>query len=377
MYLSSLRKQNHQLVSATLALHANGELLPDSYVIDVEQFKANAIAIKKSADQYGIKLFGMTKQFGRVPYLANMLIELGYAGIVAVDFKEARILKKSGIKVSHIGHLVQPPESMIKEIVKDYKPDVITVYSIDKACSISEAALQVGRVQRVLVKFFDEDDLLYVNQESGFPLSKMDSVMQSLSQLKGIKLEGITHFPCFLYDGVKMAPTQNLTTLLKVKSRWPKAMTLGQVNMPSATCCQTLPTIAQYGGTHAEPGHALTGTFPANVDGSQPEQLAMLYLSEISHQFGDNSYCFAGGYYRRGNLKQCLIDGGVFNVSNEDESSIDYHLKVTGKHSVGSAVIMAFRTQVFVTRSDVVLLDGVHSGLPKVIGRYTALGESI
>ncbi|MFC1234696.1 YhfX family PLP-dependent enzyme [Vibrio sp. F74] len=377
MFLDALEKQNSSLINAAIALHANGELLPDSYIIDVEQFRKNALKIKQQADALGIKLYCMTKQFGRNPYLAKLLEDMGFEGVVAVDFKEARVLHKSGIKISHIGHLVQPPESMLREIIRDIQPEVITVYSLEKAQSISKIASELNVKQRILVKFYDKDDLLYINQESGFSLSTMSDVLAKLSKLEGIIIEGITHFPCFLHDGKSVKPTNNLKTLLSVKKNWPSSIQLNQLNIPSATCCETLPMIHDFGGTHGEPGHALTGTFPANADGSQPEKIAMLYLSEVSHHYVDDSYCFAGGYYRRGHLNKALVNGQKVLVSNDEPSSIDYHLKLAGKHAIGLPVIMAFRTQIFVTRSDVVLVDGIQTGSPKIIGRYTALGDPI
>lgn len=377
MFLDALKKQNASLIDVTLALHAKGKLLPDSYIIDVEQFCENALQIKKNADALGIKLYSMTKQFGRNPYLAKRLEDMGYEGVVAVDFREARVLHRSGIKVGHIGHLVQPPQSMLREIIRDIQPEVITVYSLEKAQLISDIACELQVKQRVLVKFYDKTDVLYVNQESGFPIDTMPAVLSRLSELDGIIVEGATHFPCFLHDGERIQPTNNLQTLRNVEKNWPASIPLNQVNMPSSTCCETLPMISQFGGTHGEPGHALTGTFPANTDGTQPEKIALLYLSEVSHHFEDVSYCFGGGFYRRGNLDKALINGQKVTISNDEPSSIDYHLKLEGLHAIGTPVIMSFRTQVFVTRSDVILIDGIQSGSPKIIGRYTALGDQI
>ncbi|MDE1239744.1 YhfX family PLP-dependent enzyme [Vibrio aestuarianus] len=378
MFLKALRRQNSKLIDATLTLHKQGKLLPDSYIVDLEQFKCNAKLIKDKADEFGIRLYGMTKQFGRNATLAKVLQEIGYEGIVAVDYKEARILHRQGIKISHIGHLVQPPESVLREVIQEIQPEVITVYSLAKAQSISDIAFALGVKQKVLVKFINDRDILYVNQESGFPLSEIDNVLNELTEMPGIELEGLTHFPCFLHDGESTKPTLNVNSLVRAKEHWiSSSRPLNQVNMPSATCCTTLPMIHEFGGTHGEPGHALTGTFPENRDGSQPERIAMLYLSEISHHHKCDSYCFAGGYYRRGNLDNALIDSEFVKVSNDDTNSIDYHLKVEGIHKVGTPLIMAFRTQVFVTRSDVVIVDGIQSGQPKVLGRYTALGDPI
>lgn len=36
---------------------------------------------------------------------------------------------------------------------------------------------------------------------------------------------------------------------------------------------------------------------------------------------------------------------------------------------------MAFRFQIFVTRSDVVIMEGIHKGKPEIVGVYDSLGR--
>ena len=183
MFLTALQQQNPALIACAVQLLNDGVVLPDTYVIDVDQFKQNAKLIKQQADVFNIRLYAMTKQFGRNPVLAKMLTqELGYDGIVCVDFKEARYFQQQGITVSHVGHLVQPPSQFIKALVETIKPEVVTLYSLEKAQELSVAASQVNYNQSVLVKFFQEGDSLYPNQEAGFPLSTLPQVLKSISQ---------------------------------------------------------------------------------------------------------------------------------------------------------------------------------------------------
>ncbi|MGU4934810.1 YhfX family PLP-dependent enzyme, partial [Escherichia coli] len=60
-----------------------------------------------------------------------------------------------------------------------------------------------------------------------------------------------------------------------------------------------------------------------------------------------------------------------------DDSSIDYTLPLAGEHPVSSAVVLCFRTQIFITRSDVVLVSGIHHGEPEIVGRYDSLGNPL
>ncbi len=82
---------------------AAGQDRPDSWVIDVDQILENGKRLIETARLYGIELYLMTKQFGRNPWLAEKLLALGYSGIVAVDYKEARVMRRAGLPVAHQG----------------------------------------------------------------------------------------------------------------------------------------------------------------------------------------------------------------------------------------------------------------------------------
>ena len=55
--------------------------------------------------------------------------------------------------------------------------------------------------------------------------------------------------------------------------------------------------------------------------------------------------------------------------------AIDYHFGLDQACAVGETVIMAFRFQVFVTRSDMVLIEGVSSGNAAVASVWDSLGN--
>ena len=78
MFLERLQKDNPKFLDAIVKLQQEGALLPDSYAVDMEQFRENAVAIVSSAKEKGIKLYFMLKQIGRNPVLAQELVKLGY-----------------------------------------------------------------------------------------------------------------------------------------------------------------------------------------------------------------------------------------------------------------------------------------------------------
>ena len=131
MFVKQILERNPELVQAAFELHTKGRLLPDSYIIDVDAFCANAAAILAEARRHNFQLYFMLKQLGRNPYLAQKLVEMGYPGAVAVDFKEAQTMMEHRIPIGNVGHLVQIPEAMLEKVVA-YGADVITVYSKEK-----------------------------------------------------------------------------------------------------------------------------------------------------------------------------------------------------------------------------------------------------
>ncbi|TNH05769.1 alanine racemase [Testudinibacter sp. TR-2022] len=381
MFISALKKQNPRLIASALKLWKSGTILPDSYIIDVGQVLSNGKKLLNCAKQYDISLYLMAKQFGRNPYLSQRLLELGFAGMVAVDYKEARHYYSHQLLVAHLGHLVQTPTAMLKQVLEQ-QPEVITVYSFEKVQQIAKVAAQLGKTQPLLIKVCADGDVFYPGQESGIYLSDLADFVEQVKPLTSVKIVGVTHFPCLLLDERQrtLAATHNFHSLIKAKQILEKrAIRVSQINAPSSTCINGLPLLAEMGATHAEPGHALTGTMPLNVTGDQPEAIAMLYLSEISHQFGGHSYCFGGGYYRRGNAQTALVGEDLHETALLPfaDDNIDYTLPLQGHFSVGEPVIMCFRSQIFVTRSDVVLIDHHSHGEPYVIAVYDSLGNLI
>lgn len=382
MFVSRLQKDNPKFVEAMVKLQQQGAILPDSYAVDMEQFRANAAAIAASAKEKGIKLYFMLKQIGRNPVLAHELVKLGFDGAVVVDFKEAQVMMRHNIPIGNVGHLVQIPEAMVPQVVA-YGPEVITVYTANKARSISRAAEALCKQQKILIRVFGDGDMIYPGQTAGIHLNDLAAFVAQIRELPGIQVAGITSFPCFLYDAKAddIAPTANLQTVLKAKQiLLDCGITPEIINTPSTTCCRTLELMAEHGCNCGEPGHGLTGTTPLHVDHEQPEKSCIAYVSEISHNFDGLAYCYGGGHYRRSHVENALVGssaGGLrpVKVIAPSVEAIDYHFGLDQSCAVGETVIMAFRFQVFVTRSDMVLLEGVASGKPVVAGVWDSLGN--
>ena len=382
MFLERLQKDNPKFLDAIVKLQQEGLLLPDSYAVDMEQFRENAAAIVNSAKEKGIKLYFMLKQIGRNPLLARELVKLGYDGAVVVDFKEAQVMMRHNIPIGNVGHLVQIPEGMVEQVVA-YGPEVITVYTADKVRSISKAVAKLGKEQKILIRVFGDGDMIYPGQTAGIHLNDLAAFVAEIRDLPGIRVAGITSFPCFLYDSQAddIMPTPNLQTVLKAKAILEENGIVPEIiNTPSTTCCRTLEKMAEFGCNCGEPGHGLTGTTPYHVGHEQPEKSCIAYVSEISHNFDGLAYCYGGGFYRRSHVENALVGRCAENlrpmkVVPPSMEAIDYHFGLDQGCDVGETVIMAFRFQVFVTRSDMVLIEGVAAGNPTVSSVWNSLGD--
>ncbi|MDF2880302.1 MAG: putative amino acid racemase [Clostridiaceae bacterium] len=385
MFLNTTLKRNTALIDAAFEFHQKGIIEPDTYILDSDAIIENGSLIKNEADKYGIKLYFMTKQLGRNPYIAKELMNLGYDGAVAVDFREAEILYKAGIKIGHAGHLVQIPNGKIEPLLKA-KPEVITVYSIEKAKQISIISQKLGIIQNIMLRVIGEQDIQYAGQHGGFLLNQLEIVVSILNKLPNIKLSGVTSFPCFLYDEKikKIKSTNNINTLKKAQYIIENIVgyKLTQINTPSATCCSSINLIAENGGTHGEPGHGLLGTTPLHAVKDEPEKPAIVYVSEISHNFAEKGYCFGGGHYRRSHVENALVgksisQSNILKVKAPDSESIDYYFELSNPCNVGNTVIMSFRSQIFVTRSKVAIVKGISKGNPQIVGIYDSQGNMI
>lgn len=381
MFIDILKKRNPSFIQDVFSLHAKGELEPDTYVIDLDTFTFNAEKILEEANKKNIKLYFMLKQVGRNPYLAKLLMKLGYAGAVVVDHKEALVMMKHGIPLGNTGHLVQIPKHQVEKIV-EYGSEVITVYSFEKLEEINNAAQKYNKVQDILVKVAKDDDLFYSGQISGIKIEELPEFITKAKNLKNVSIVGATAFPCYLFNPQTegMEKTPNYDTVIQATEIMSElGCTIKQINVPSTTSVATLEKMEANELLAGEPGHGLSGTTPAHISETQVEIPAVCYLSEVSHQYADKSYCYAGGHYRRSHMENAMVlvnDKEVITkVIPTDLDSIDYYFELQGLYPVSAPVIMAFRFQMFVTRSKVALIKKDKNGNAEVVGIYDGLGN--
>ncbi len=384
MFLEKVIERNPELLNCAFQFHQEGIILPDTYVLDLDAITQNARKMKEEADRNGIELYFMLKQIGRNPLIAKRLMELGFKGAVVVDYKEALKMIEYGVHIANVGHLEQIPKALLTKILSA-DPDYVTVYSYEKILEIDETAGKLDKVQKLLIRLSDDDSEVYSGQIGGFSSLELKDLVEKINSLKNVEVGGLTVFPALLYSQQegKILPTANMQAMERGKKILKECgIENFNVNLPSATCTASLPLIRELGGTSGEPGHGLTGTTPLHKYSDQIEIPAYVYVSEISHNFNGKSYCYGGGHYRRSHMENVLVgktreDAVMLKVEAPSEESIDYHYEIERPCEVSDTAVMAYRTQVFTTRSHVAVVEGIQKKEAKLLGIYTALGDKI
>jgi predicted amino acid racemase len=393
VFLEATQKYNPGLIEAGAGLHRRGQIPPNTYVIDLDAVAENTRRIAGAGRESGIRLFAMTKQFGRNPVICQVVAYCGIPEFVAVSVDEARRLWRAGLRVNHLGHLVSCSTYDLAEVV-DHEPEFVTVYNLEQAARLSNAVL--GRrhaPQRILLRLYDEEAFFHPGQHGGFALPDLDRSLVELRSMAGVRVAGVTAHPCLSYsyeDGTG-GPTSNLTLILKAAEHL-KALGVEdpEVNAPGVTCATTIPILGEQGATQGEPGSALTGSTPLHAFSDQPERPAMIYVTEVSHTFGDRAFVYGGGFYPRGHVGGALVGASAGDAKWRrlaaeplPAEAIDYYgtlrqpAAAADRARVGDTVIYAFRTQIFVLLSMVAVVAGVSTGSPTMVGLFDARGEPV
>ncbi|KIF76980.1 amino acid racemase [Streptomyces sp. 150FB] len=383
MFLDTVLTRNAPLVDFATALHHDGTIPPDTYVMDADAVEANAALLAAEAERLGLNLWFVVKQLGRNPELIRAVAR-HIPRFAAIDPYEARLLHSTGARPGNLGHLVQIPRRALPEMLA-WRPEAVTVFDLANARAVSEAAEALGFVQDVFVRV---EGTAYPGQEGGVPLEAIDTFAAAAERLPGIRIAGVTAFPCVLCDPVTSlpAPTANFELALRARRSLAARGHHGlSLSAPSATSVATLPLLARLGATHGEPGHSLTGTTPLHAaDPRQPEQPAYVYVTEVAHTLADGRPAlYGGGFYARGDIRTALLPrtGARLPVQSAPAENIDYYrlLDAPARAAVraGDTAVLAFRTQIFVTRSTVAVVSGLSTGAPRLTGLYDAQGRAL
>lgn len=393
MFLDVLRRRNPAFILAAQSLHQAGAIPANSYVLDLDAVTENARLLRAEGDRLDLKVFAMTKQVSRQTGFSSAVMAGGIDRCVAVDMACAIACHNAGLRVGHLGHLVQVPRAEAAMAARELVPDYWTVFSGEKAEEAAAAARIAGREQALLARVQTQGDTFYRGHEGGFAAENAVEAARRLNALDGGRFAGITTFPAQLYDHAtrKVRHTPNLATLQRTADALRKAGFADlEINAPGTTSLVTLQALAEAGATQVEPGNGLHGTTPLHAVEDLPERPAVLYLTEVSHLHGGRAYCFGGGLYIDPVFPdydvQALVGpepttdaDALRSVEIPPPAAIDYYgmIDATGAHApaTGDTVVFGFRGQAFVTRAYAVGIAGVSAGNPRVVSIENIFGH--
>ncbi len=389
MFLQKILERNEAFIDAVVKLHQEYEIPANSYVLDVDTIAENVKMMADICHQKNMKLYPMTKQIGRNPIVIKAVKEAGADGCVCVDMADARRVHEAGMKIGHLGHLVQVPMGETAAAIA-MEPEYWTVYSLEKAKAISDA-LPAGKEQKVMARIYGEGDTFYTGHEGGFPAEDVVEIAKRLDDMPGLKFSGITTFPTQLFDEAttEVRHTHNYETLLHAKKMLEEAGYRNiEVNAPGTTSSHLFEEMASNGVTQVEPGHGMTGTTPLHAMKDLAEKPAMVYVSEVCHFYKNRGYCYGGGMYIDPvfppyPVKACVGSSpqeakkNLIRCDIPSPAAINYYgiFEAGAKVKQGDTVIFGFRAQAFVTRAFVVPVVGISSGNPKVAGVFDSDGK--
>lgn len=390
MFLDTLKRRNPALLKTAVALHQAGAVPANTFLLDLDAIEQNARGIADEASRLGLTVFAMTKQIGRNPDVSRALVRSGIRASVNVDMACARATAAAGMRIGHIGHLVQVPRAEAAAAAQMF-PENWTVFDDHKAAEAAAAATKLGSDQRLLARIQRAGDEFYSGHEGGFDADDVLRVADRLDALPGAHFGGITTFPALLFDPATQSVrrTRNLDTIEWAAAALQKAGRSDvQINTPGTSSTAMLKALANAGATQVEPGHALTGTTPLHAVEDLPERPAVCYISEVSHFAGGHAYCFGGGMYvdpvfpayqERALVASDAADMVEVDATLPPATAIDYYgqLDPDGHRlAAGDTVVFGFRIQAFVTRAYTVAVSGIASGDPRVHGIWSSAGSA-
>ena len=391
MLLERVLERNPALVEAAVRLEEHGKIPAGSWVYDLDAIAANAAAIAGEAKRLGLHTYFMTKQLGRNPMVTAVALKQGIEKTVAVDIVCARLLNRYRLPVGHIGHLNQIPRHEV-EAALEMRPEVITVYSVQAAHQIGQAARALGIRQDLLLQTYAPNDIFFAGQEGGFRIAELIEAAKRIQEIPNVRVAGVTSFPVLKYDFSGRSELQfnpNMQTIVQAAQmlRTDLGIDVEQINAPGNTSFATLAMLKEGGATHVEPGHGILGTTPPQIaESGHPEIPTYVFVTEVSHHYEGKAYGIANGglWSMMGKFLPEDWDIGALVGSTPEEALanrlkyehvdqiIDYHIPLVpgDKARIGDTVVFPTYVQAHMTRSFVVPVSGISEGDPVVRGVF-------
>ena len=392
--LDLVLRRNPRLLEAAFELHQTGEIPAATYLVDLDAVAHNARSMAREAERHGLRVYVMTKQHGRNPYITRVCLEEGLHSTVAVEAIEAHVLHRYGLPIGHVGHLSNIPRHQVPALVA-MEPEAMTVFTYEAAKAVSDAATAQGREQALYVRVNQPGEETFKGMVGGWTLDECVDGIRPILSLPSVRIAGLTQFPSISYtteDAYAAQPTDSFQTLIEAKELLERELGLDElrVNAPANNTTVTFGMLAEAGATDVEPGTGILGSSLAHVRRDMPELPAQVYVSEVMHRWDGEVYTLGGGATyletyggRLTEAHQCMV-GSTFDAARGnrleliDRGVIDYHLVCSdGSASPGDTALFALHPQYYVNRCYVAVASGIGAGRPQVEGLFDCSGNAL
>ena len=184
MFIDRLRTHNPGLVAAAVALHQEGALLANTYLLDTDAIAANVRAIRAAADAHGLQLYAMTKQFGRNPDACDAIVDGGHPGHGRRGHPVHGGGPASRGCASGTWATWCSRTGARRTRSSRPGPEVVTLFDATIAERVGAAAVRAGREQAVLLRVVAPGDRFYFGHGGGFPL---DGIVETARRIDAIR----------------------------------------------------------------------------------------------------------------------------------------------------------------------------------------------
>jgi predicted amino acid racemase len=386
MLLAKTLERNPNMLAAAIDLHQAGAIPPSTHLIDLDAVADNARVIADSARRHQLKVFAMTKQDGHEPHMTRIALDQGFDAVTAVEARQAYRIHRYGFPLGNVGHTSQLPRAEVEQILA-MEPEFVTVYNVEAARRVSDAAAALGRVQQVYVTVAEPGDAgTHDELFGGWTFDECVPGVRPILDLPNVEVAGLAQHTTIDYvsqdDPYTAKPTEAFFTTLRAKEALERELGLDHLRVNCSGNCNTVTAgiLAGYGATDIEPGAALVGSgrFHALLD--MPERPAQVYVSEITHRWQGHAYAIGGGFGFIWDMDGTMLPFRGIVGRTLDEAR-DHPLELAavpwydiyglfrdpeGIAQVGHTLLFAHFAHVIMERCYVAAVSGIASGRPKV-----------
>jgi predicted amino acid racemase len=393
--LDLVLRRNPRLVEAAFELHQAGKIPAATFLVDLDAVAHNARSMAQEAARHGLRVYVMSKQHGRNPYITRVCLEEGLHSTVAVEAIEAHVLHRYRLPIGHVGHLSNIPRHQVPALVA-MQPEAMTVFTYEAAKAVSDAAAAQGREQALYVRVNRPGDETFKGMVGGWTLDECVEGIRPILALPSVRIAGLTQFPSISYtteDAYAAQPTDGFRTMIEAKALLERELGLEdlRVNAPANNTTVTFGMLAEAGATDVEPGTGIMGGSLAHVTRDMPELPAQVYVSEIMHEWDGEVYALGGGATyletyggRLTEPHQCLV-GTTLDEAHDnrleliERGVIDYHLVCSSdaRAEPGDTAVFGLHPQYYVNRCYVAVASGISAGEPRVEGLFDCSGNAL